>query len=146
MGANMQNMESLRAMIDQLKFENDKLNQQLLHKDKLYEQKILVLESNINGKEAINSQLKTLKENAEKQLIETQNANNQLTTELITVRKKQYLRLPRNNDSVSMKVRNAQSGGCCSSWWGKKDTNSNNTDPKTMHLNITNSINSTSSN
>merc|ERR1712228_271526 len=93
-----------------------------------------------------NKQLKSLKQAVENQLHEQQKQNNELMDELMTVRKKQYLRLPRNNDSVSNRVRNAQSSGCCSSWWGKKDNTSHDMDPKTMHLNITNSINSSNSN
>lgn len=31
-----------------------------------------------------------------------------------------YIRVPRNNKSVSIRVTGGGSGGCCSSWWGKK--------------------------
>ena len=123
------NSEALYAVISQLKFENKKMSEQLLHKDKLYEQKLRVLESNICGKEEINKQLQKHKMNLQKQLVETQSTNNELMSELMSAQKKQHLRLPRNNDSVSSRVKNAQSSGCCSiaKWWSKKvDSNSNN--------------------
>merc|ERR1712129_404870 len=94
-------LKNMEAMIEQLQFEKNQLNQQ-------------------------------------------QATNNELMAALVTQRKKRYL--PRNNDSVSNRVRNAQSGGCCSAFWAKKDNNSNNMDPlSTMHLNITNSIQSNTS-
>merc|ERR1712129_122006 len=91
----------------------------------------------------LNKKLKDLMVNVEQQLHQQQATNNELVAALVTQRKKRYL--PRNNDSVSNRVRNAQSGGCCSAFWAKKDNNNMDPSGTMMRLNITNSIQSNTS-
>ena len=52
--------------------------------------------------------------------------------ELEETRKSKFGRTPRNNGYVSLKVHQSSSGGCCSSWWGKKPMPESNMDSKYM--------------
>lgn len=50
--------------------------------------------------------------------------------ELEETRKSKFGRVPRNNGHITLKINRAASGGCCSSWWGKKQMPQSNMDIK----------------
>mmetsp|Transcript_18113 Transcript_18113/g.16201 ORF Transcript_18113/g.16201 Transcript_18113/m.16201 type:complete len:424 (+) Transcript_18113:133-1404(+) len=127
-----QELSELQLVIDNYKFQQLKLKKELEHKDRICQQKLQSMQSQIKGKEQINEQLKKSVSTVQQQLLKQTDLTNQVMNELEETRKSKFGRVPRNNGYVSLRVNSASAGGCCSSWWGKKQRPQGNMDSKYM--------------
>ena len=73
-----QELNELKSVIDNYKFEQLKMKKELDHKDKICQQKLQAMQSQIKGKEQINEQLKKSVSTVQQQLIKQTDLTNQV--------------------------------------------------------------------